>query len=174
MLKIKKQFHFTMYTTCIQCSTYVSSQRAKHFHTELLVWAHHSPVGPAGQTALRHFTEEETKARCVGAWHRAPWSGRMEPGPEIQTPPSSSRLCKGLQCKKQERRHVAVICATGAWRRQDGWRGSRQGLQNSRVQKHQPAPMEISQGEEASPHSCYWSRFSSREVETGPSLAIVP
>lgn len=141
MLKIKKQFHFTMDTTRIQCSTYVSSQRTKHFHMELLVWAHHSPVGPAGQTALCHFTEEETKARCVGAWHRAPWSRQMEPGPEIQTPLALPDCVRAFNAKSRK----DVICATGAWRRQDGWRGSRQGLQNSRVQKHQPAPMEISQ-----------------------------
>lgn len=47
--------------------------------------AQHSSVGPAGQTALSHFTEEETKARCVGGWLRVSWSEVMKSGPEIQT-----------------------------------------------------------------------------------------
>lgn len=54
-----------MYT---QCRVYVYSQCTKHFHIELLVWAHDSPIGPAGQTALPHFTKKGNQglvSRCL-------------------------------------------------------------------------------------------------------------
>lgn len=118
----------------------VSSQCIKRFHIVLLVCAPRSPRGLAGQTALPHFTEEETKARWIAAWQTVPQSGVVGPGAE-SSPLSCSLQCKGLRCQGQKRSRGEVICATQPWPRPDGWWRGRGGARDLELRNAVQPPL---------------------------------
>lgn len=127
--KNKKAILFYNIHSWLISSPYVSSQCSGVFTWSCWCELTTAPGAQLGRwRASPCFTEKETKAQWLGAWHTVSWSGVMEPGSEIQSGvvPCSARAFKANDRKEAT---VGVICAIRHWPRQDGWQGGPRGLE---------------------------------------------
>lgn len=116
--KNKKAILFYNIYSWLISSPYVSSQCSGVFTWSCWCELMTAPGAQLGRRrALPCFTEKETKAQWLGAWHTVSWSGVMEPGPEIQSGvvPCSARAFKAND-RKEATAGSSVPSGTGPGR----------------------------------------------------------